>query len=385
MKALITLIGGLLLTCSVYAQPIICSGNPLVGIKGDTYDSVAATGTSLYGSVASSKDGKLFATHNGKVKFIDPATFAVTDSMSMDVNHFTGQSSNDTMFGLRGNGTVCRFNTANKSFIDSLQITGSSPIRLTERPGAKEVWLGGAPVTIVDYTGSLTSSTLSISGSVVSIKFSTDGMKAYANSNLTKRVYIIDAAAKTIVDSIEVPEGPSSIELNSTNSKLFVTIPGKVRVYQTSDKSLIDSVKFSMPVMGLFRHPSRPEMWCVHHFDDSITVFNTDTHNKIDSIAVGSSPFFLAFGKIGTNVKNVASVNSTIKIYPNPATAQVYIEDIKANSTISLYNMNGILLKEMTAIGSTAIISIQDLPPGQYIIRASDTEGNLLGNIINKQ
>jgi hypothetical protein len=376
MKKIFTLSCALVLSTAAFAQPIICSGNPLTGINGTTYDSVAGTGTNMHGSVANSKDGKLFSTNGGKVRYINTNNFSIMDSMALDINYFVGWQSNDTMFGLRTNGTLCRFNTATKALIDTLAIAGLYHSRVTERPMSKEVWISGAPIAVVDYTSTMTAgSTIALGTNIINVKFSSDGLIAYANSGVSKRIYEIDAVTKMVTDSVDfAPESPASFELSADNSKLFVTVTGKVRVYQTSNLALIDSMYVNMPITNLYRHPTTNEIWCVHHFADSVSVFNPTTLTLIDSMGVGGSPFFLAFGVASTGVKEIANA-SDVTIYPNPAQTAVTIELGAMDATVMLYDIKGALLQTVKAVNGKTVLTVAELPAGLYYIKATDARG----------
>jgi len=358
------------------AQPIICSGNPLTGINGTAYDSVAGTGASLFGSVANSRDGKLFATNDGKLRYISADDFSVTDSMDIDISYFTGRQSDDTMFGLRTNGTLCRFNTASKTLIDSLPLAGRYHSRVAERPLSKEVWISGDPVIVVDYTGGLTAGdTFAIGGNINSVKLSSDGTKAYASSGITNRIYIIDAVNKVLTDSMDFPESPNTFELSADDSKLFVAATGNIKVYQLSGKTLIDSANVTMTTTGLYRHPDRPEIWCVHHFADSVSIFDADTYALIDSISVGGSPFFLAFGRQeGTAVRDVAG-SAGIRLYPNPAGAVLTIALEAACRNVAVYNMAGGLVFSKNTGGTNVSLDTETLAGGIYFVKATDERG----------
>jgi hypothetical protein len=374
MKAYLTILIFLIVESQIFAQPIICSGTPLTGINGANYDSVTSTGTG--GCVASSKDGKLFATSGGKIKYISTTDFSIIDSMAFGISYIAGGQSNDTMFGLKLNGTLCQFNMATKAFIDSLPISGLSHNRSVERPYSKEVWINGTPLTVVNYNNNLTvSNSLAVGANIVSVKFSTDGHWAYCNSYPSK-IYVIDAMNKVLTDSFDLyPESPTGIELSSDDSKLFAIVSGKVKVYQVSNFALVDSVDVTMQTDNIFRHPSKPEVWCVHHFRDSVTVFNMNPpYNLVDSLRVGNNPYFLAFGLANTGIDELEA-SADICLYPNPVYELVNIETEIENGEIELYDGKGAVVRRLQFTKGKQAVYVGALPAGLYFVSVRDAAG----------
>ena len=375
---------------SASAQPIIAGGNPLTGINGAIYDSVAGTGTNMHGTVANSKDGKLFSTNGGKLRYINTNDFSVMDSMNINLAYFVGSQSNDSMFGFNNYGNLCRFNTLTKTLIDTVALAGQYHIRVAERPNSKEVWISGFPMHVVDYTNAMTSTTTFTLGSangstnINSLKISSDGLTVYAASGVTSRIYLIDAVNKVVTDSIYFASSPTAFELNASNTEMYVAGPGKIYVVETTNYTIIDSANVTMPTTSLYRHPTKPEIWCVHHFRDSVSVFNANSpYNLIDSIPVGGSPFFLAFGVAGTGVSEV-NYNESLRLYPNPANGAIYIELSGNEGELELYDGRGAMLRKEKVRGTRKVLPVGELAAGVYIISVKDAEGKRTVGRFNK-
>jgi hypothetical protein len=58
-------------------------------------------------------------------------------------------------------------------------------------------------------------------------------------------------------------------------------------------------------------------------------------------------------------------------IYPNPASNHLKIENIKLNSTITIFNFLGEKLKQLTSEGFSLDINIEKFKPGVYFIHTS--------------
>jgi DNA-binding beta-propeller fold protein YncE len=232
-------------------------------------------------------------------------------------------------------------------------------------------------LSVTDYSAGLTAGpTFALGTNIINVKFSTDGLVAYANSGVSKRIYVIDAVNKVVTDSIDfAPESPASMEVSADNSKLFVTVTGKVRVYETTNYTAIDSTVITMPITSLYRHPTKPEIWCVHHFADSVSVFNMNPpYNLMDSIPVGGSPFYLAFGVYSMGVNELAN-SEDVRVYPNPAQDGITIELTFAKGELELYDSKGAMLQKQAIYSKTQTLNISELPAGLYFVSARDASG----------
>ena len=58
----------------------------------------------------------------------------------------------------------------------------------------------------------------------------------------------------------------------------------------------------------------------------------------------------------------------TVNLYPNPASDKLYLEGIKEEYKISIYNATGMMVKTITLQGDSEI-NISDLPAGLYLVR----------------
>lgn len=385
MKHLFILLCSICIGTPLYAQPIICSGSPLSGIDGNTYHKTTSTGPGMFDDVASLKNGRLFATNNGKLKYISTAAFSVFDSMNINISYLTNAGSNDTMFGLKTNALLYQFSTVNKTIIDSIPIAGLYHVKMTERPMANEVWVCGLPVNIIDYTNALAvTKVMPLGYNITDIKFSSDGLKAYAISAATKTIYSLDAVNKILIDSLNIaPDTPAALEISADNSKLFVAVKGKVRVYQASGFGLTYSINMTRPVTAMYRHPFRKEIWCLQPSGKSVSVFNATSYTQIDSTIIGDNPAALAFGYISMSVEKTFT-NDNVNIYPNPASTAVQVECGQEDLTISLFDLNGILLQEKQTRGKRTTFFIDTLPPGNYIVKITNGTGIYLSKIFSK-
>ena len=68
-----------------------------------------------------------------------------------------------------------------------------------------------------------------------------------------------------------------------------------------------------------------------------------------------------------------------LKIYPNPATDAVTVVAGEQINNIAIYNLAGALIATPTSVsGTSATVSVSDLPAGAYIVRVNGTATRLI-------
>ena len=80
-----------------------------------------------------------------------------------------------------------------------------------------------------------------------------------------------------------------------------------------------------------------------------------------------------------TPVKEIKTKKYEVKIYPNPAKNQLFIDGIQDKSLIEIYSLNGSLLKQAILFNND-FISINELPVATYVVRITNLTTNQSGN-----
>ncbi len=70
------------------------------------------------------------------------------------------------------------------------------------------------------------------------------------------------------------------------------------------------------------------------------------------------------------NAVSTIEMNS-LKVYPNPATTNIYVEN-NTGATISIYNLVGEKVMEVTNADKNAVVNVSDLNAGTYIVKVID-------------
>ncbi len=382
------------LKTAAQSQPVIVSGfTGMASVNGTAYSRIGTVGdpTGGYGFVCASKDRtNFFGSSSAKryIYYVNPSTFTITDSINYKVYAMSATNEPNTMFVRTDNG-LSRINTLTKTITDSLAIPSAQFV--AERPNSKEVWVtSDNKVYVVDYSGSLAATQFTVSpvsSDNGDMRFTTGGTLAYKVAWTSKKVYKINAASKTIQDSVVITgvTGPGSIEVSADSSKVFVTFPSdkKVRVYSTSTMTIIDSINCgTREPFDIYRHPDRAEIWIVNHFKDTVTVFNEGTYAQIAAINVTSSPHSLAFGTGTTGISRQEIAAEQLKVYPNPASGKVDISGIANGDCIKVYNTIGQLIYSTNASNRQEQLNISQFTAGNYIVIITTYDGKAKANIV---
>ena len=70
----------------------------------------------------------------------------------------------------------------------------------------------------------------------------------------------------------------------------------------------------------------------------------------------------------------ISEKNSSFSIYPNPARIQLHVKTEGSNNLISIYNLQGILVKQLYVVDTESRIDITDLAIGMYVIEVKNKE-----------
>jgi plastocyanin len=82
---------------------------------------------------------------------------------------------------------------------------------------------------------------------------------------------------------------------------------------------------------------------------------------------------------LGPNSIGEASVNSTMDLFPNPATEIVHIDAsvVKPGSAVVIYDLSGKRVMQVAPMVTTSV-NVGNLTPGTYLMVVSDAKGALL-------
>lgn len=108
----------------------------------------------------------------------------------------------------------------------------------------------------------------------------------------------------------------------------------------------------------------------IYYSDTQLMFFNGN-----ETVAVNFSEIRKAYFTAPQDVEEVA--NQQLTIYPNPVKDVLRISNISDNQEVTIYSINGAMIKKLNVSGETDI-NISDLRPGMYVISA----GNLFTKFV---
>ncbi len=122
-------------------------------------------------------------------------------------------------------------------------------------------------------------------------------------------------------------------------------------------------------------------------FGDGTTGTSFDTYHTYTTPAADSYHVcIVAYTNCGTDTlcrevhlgtTGIANVtNALIKVYPNPASNELYIENATPGTTVRLFNVMGQQVYAGSIASSRQVITTSDLAPGTYLLQLTDISGN---------
>ena len=78
----------------------------------------------------------------------------------------------------------------------------------------------------------------------------------------------------------------------------------------------------------------------------------------------------------GNNVSVPVTKTSSVKVYPNPAVNELYIQGMAGHSNVVVYNVLGAQVKEYSRVSQS--INVSDLKSGVYMIKFTSQDGKLV-------
>jgi hypothetical protein len=142
-------------------------------------------------------------------------------------------------------------------------------------------------------------------------------------------------------------------------------------VQDTFAVGLIVDKKESL-VVGFDRNNNRSQY---NFYVDGVTKWTESTESgtmMINPVVGKPLPDYL------TPVKEITAKKYEVKVYPNPAKTQLFVEGIKDKSLIEIYALNGSLLK-LAELSQSDFISINELPAAAYVIKITNLKTNQTG------
>ena len=92
-----------------------------------------------------------------------------------------------------------------------------------------------------------------------------------------------------------------------------------------------------------------------------------------------------AFQELATDVEDPFQSSARIRIYPNPACEQIYIESPEDIFSLKLYNLDGQLVKQQNVYERNVAFPLNQLPQGMYILQINTRQNSHSEKILKSE
>lgn len=170
----------------------------------------------------------------------------------------------------------------------------------------------------------------------------------------------------TIFAQLNNPESPLSLALKENDTYAWVPQSPTRLVYCKADDQVVytnalfaDSVMSALGALDV----------------EAVDVNSQADHGECVLFALGYTiPFFNQFVEVTTGVKEIAILHG-VKMYPNPAHEQIWLDGLPEKSTITLFNLQGQRLKVWSSHSSFHNLVLPQVASGHYILRVEAMQG----------
>ncbi|NYF09841.1 YVTN family beta-propeller protein [Leifsonia sp. AK011] len=240
----------------------------------------------------------------------------------------------------RDSNSVSVIDVATSAETDEIPV-GTEPKGLAISPDGSEVWvavLGSiteTDITIIE-TSDLSTTAISSGGNgPYAVEFDAAGAYAYVSNYLSSSVAKIDAATRSVVDTVSLPDTyPEDIALGVEEQTLYVTLSAVDGVARVSTSTL-DEIGSPIAVgdfpVGIELSPSESELWVTNNSASSVSVISTTSNTVVGTISTNPAPTDVVFdsdgyGWISSNASDVLqridpvsrTIVSTIPLLDSP-------------------------------------------------------------------
>lgn len=405
MKPTFLLLCAALLPWGAFSQKVFVDGQPLRVINGNTYTTEATISEDRFGQLELSLDGtRLFAhsVSSGDLVIFDPQTNEELDVVTSfsNVSDFAPGEDGFVFYSESISATIHKLDLSSKTVVET--VNNSFGTQFTQRPGSDEIWIDyGEDIRIFTHSNmTLEDVTTGLSDDyeVYDICFSPDGATAYffaKGFGVTAALYKMDAATRSVSLSTPISDYygfTNHLSVSGDGATLYALFGGdanpnfkKLHVFSTNDLSLTDSATLGQLGYCAAEHPTRDELWVCYRGSDQVDVLDmNDGYSSIATIDVGWLPTNILITDIPAGVEEKSAVTSDWRVYPNPASEQLFLESSMhhAGASYELSDLNGRVLGsgQVQAGG----VDISALAPGVYVVSIRAEDGAVRALVVRR-
>jgi YVTN family beta-propeller protein len=128
------------------------------------------------------------------------------------------------------------------------------------------------------------------------IAVNSDTNRIYVANIFDNTVSVIDGTTNTVIDTVDVGNGPNGVGVNPATNRIYVTnlLDGTVSVIDGTTNTVIDTVDVGDNPRGVGVNPATNRIYVANAAGDTVSVIDGTTNTVIDTINVGGSPIDVA-------------------------------------------------------------------------------------------
>lgn len=256
--------------------------------------------------------------NDGRVFLIEGLTHTVVrrirTSPSPVRDHFplgvAGTPNGDTVFVVNNTSSVAVIDTATQSItgfveLDAAVASDSRNVKVAP-DGATAYMTAQVPnapgrLFVIDTATETHVDTIEVGPGARGLEVSPDGSAVYVGNVLSNDVSVIDTASREVVTTIPVGNSPFSVAFSPTGDRAYVSnvFSNDVTVIDTAEREVLTSVAVGGGPEHLAVSPDGGFVYVCEGFADSVAVIDTETNAVVDRVPVGAFPFGIAFSPDG--------------------------------------------------------------------------------------
>ena len=196
-----------------------------------------------------------------------------------------------------GSNTITVIDTTTNTIIDTI-VNGGSPFGIDIDIENNIIYVANSSgdITVIDGSTNTVSSTITVPGvALIGITLDLNNQKAFVTDLFTKTISVIDLNSNTLIDTIDVDDGPATIAINPFTNTAYASmfLKDTVFVIDTTTNNIIKTIKVGSSPSGTLFNPNNNKVYVANTIPNSVSVIDTLTNNLIKTIPVGNSPFRL--------------------------------------------------------------------------------------------
>lgn len=250
-----------------------------------------------------------------------------------------------------------------------------TPIGVGSRPFAVAVNPAGTLVYIANFSGASVSVISTASNTVVatitgitnpsSVVLNASGTRAYVTQDLggLGSVFVIDTATNTLVGSpIVVSMSSYGLAVNAAGTRLYVTsfYGTSLSVIDTSSNTAVATVPGLRMPFGVTLNPAGTRAYIANSNGNTVSILDTATNTIVDTVSTGSRAVETAFNPTGTRAYVTNFSSDSVSVIDTTASPPVVIATIPVGVNPQGISMNADGTRVYVANRNSNTVSVID-------------------------